>query len=423
MIIFTVEEKQRIAAIEKFFNVVRPQGLIEVRALGGKENGTIRHLHSSPRVLAHSAIMAEQTGARAPVYWSLNEINPESKYALINQSEKPLRKVRFTAGDKDILYRSTYLIDVDSVHPKGVCASDAKKAEALAVATRIIAFLTEHGWPEPVVIDSGNGIQLLYRGDHCNPNSEAWAHVLRHLAKLFSTPGAKVDTVVHNPARIARVPYTWNRKGESTLERPHRLATVLSYPQEWTPVNHGRFIYRLATEGGYTLDAKATSSKPAGDRFEVVDDIDQAVQSFIGEYPGELDVTGTAQKNSKTFFYLRHCPFAGRPHSKSTPAIILGDDFVGFSCFSDDCADYKMSDLRDLLAERTGHRSKVRFYKDRPLDLEKANKSWGDVDDLDNPEDRDRPLTAEELLAIVNEGDDEEEEYDEEEEDEDPVWN
>jgi hypothetical protein len=350
-------------------------------------------------VLAVSAMMAEQTGA--PVYWTLNPINADSKYARINKSERPMRHVRFTAGDKDILYRGNYLIDIDSVHPKGACATVEEKAEAFTIATRIIAFLRERGWPEPIVVDSGNGIQLIYRGDRCNPNSEVWAHVLRYLSKLFGTPGAKVDTVVHNAARIARVPYTWNRKGESTQHRPHRLATVISYPEQWVAVNHGGNIYRLAREGGFSLDEKTTSSSaPSGDRPELVEDAEKAVQAFIDEYPQDLDVAGTFEKNGKTYYALRHCPFAGRAHSGNLgkTTIILGDDFVGFSCFSDDCADYKMSDLRDLLVEKTGRRSKVRFYVEQPIDLDKVNDAWGGVDDL---ADEDRPLSAAELIAIL----------------------
>jgi hypothetical protein len=50
------------------------------------------------------------------------------------------------------------------------------------------------------------------------------------LASKFDTPAAHVDTGVHNAARIARLPGTWNRKGVATPDRPHRVAKLLSVP-------------------------------------------------------------------------------------------------------------------------------------------------------------------------------------------------
>jgi hypothetical protein len=42
----------------------------------------------------------------------------------------------------------------------------------------------------------------------------------------------QVDQSVHNPARICRLPGTWNRKGDSTQERPHRIAEILELPEQ-----------------------------------------------------------------------------------------------------------------------------------------------------------------------------------------------
>jgi hypothetical protein len=118
MITFTEEEKQRIYEIEKFLRFAHPgKKPVEVRALGGEANGTIRHLSPSHRSLAISAIMADQTGAQ--VYWCLNPIKADNQYAERNVTDKPMRHVRYTAGDKDIFRRSNYLIDVDSVTRKG----------------------------------------------------------------------------------------------------------------------------------------------------------------------------------------------------------------------------------------------------------------------------------------------------------------
>lgn len=44
-------------------------------------------------------------------------------------------------------------------------------------------------------------------------------------------------------------------------------------------------------------------------------------------------------------------------------AITLSGTAVGFSCFSDECADKTSSDLRNKIERLTGRKSKVRFYE------------------------------------------------------------
>src|SRR5262249_30592004 len=87
------------------------------------------------------------------VYVTLNPINPH----LLNRCR--------SAKAADVLKRRWLPIDLDPVRPTNTSATDAEKAAALDRAIAICAYLTNQEWPEPVVMDSGNGYWLLYAVD------------------------------------------------------------------------------------------------------------------------------------------------------------------------------------------------------------------------------------------------------------------
>jgi len=150
-----------------------------------------------------------------------------------------LNPVRADLGDKaasaaDILERRNLLIDCDPVKSvKDAMATDKEKAHAWDLGSRVREYLASRGWPDPAVIDSGNGMHLEYL--IALPNDEASkvliAFVLHELADRFNTPCATVDVKVADAPRIAKLPGTWVRKGADTPERPHRMAHLVFMPQ------------------------------------------------------------------------------------------------------------------------------------------------------------------------------------------------
>ncbi len=124
------------------------------------------------------------------------------------------------------------LIDIDPDRPADICATDEEKAAALRTASLVDFWMAEHGCPVGVCVDSGNGIQLLYRIEMPNDAivRQLIAGLLRSLNQQFSESGCKIDTSVHNAARIARMPGTWNTKGANTADRPHRVCRILHQP-------------------------------------------------------------------------------------------------------------------------------------------------------------------------------------------------
>jgi hypothetical protein len=163
------------------------------------------------------------------VYISLNPIKPAAR------AKAPAQMVAAKKGeassDSDIERRTRLLIDVDAPRQVAhVSASAHEKDQAIAHAEEIRLYLEGQGWPPPIAIDSGNGQQLLYRVDLPAADDGLVERALRGLAAKFPRDGGGIDLTVHNPARIMRLPCTWNRKGFDIVERPHRMARVLSMP-------------------------------------------------------------------------------------------------------------------------------------------------------------------------------------------------
>jgi hypothetical protein len=156
------------------------------------------------------------------VYFTLNPVRPD----LGNRAAKV----------SDITLRRWLLIDVDRV--KTICpdemATPEEKSEALLLAAVTCDWLTEQGWPAPVIIDSGNGAHLLYRVDL--PSTDLTrillSKVLKALATKFNNEGAEIDTKVHNASRVSKLPGTWVRKGMDCTIRPWRMAKMIGCPEQ-----------------------------------------------------------------------------------------------------------------------------------------------------------------------------------------------
>lgn len=152
------------------------------------------------------------------VYYSLNPLDATAK----------------TCNKKNVVQRRWLLIDIDSTRPKDTSATEEEKCKASEVSSAILNFLIEEHWPEPLMIDSGNGWHLIYRIDL--PNNTLSQQIIRTaigaLGDRFDTQAATVDRKVHDASRISKLPGTLARKGPNTLDRPHRLAKIVFEPSE-----------------------------------------------------------------------------------------------------------------------------------------------------------------------------------------------
>jgi hypothetical protein len=133
------------------------------------------------------------------------------------------------AKDVDIRYRDLLLIDIDRVGDTSCPASQSELDAAKVLALEIQDFLVERGWPDPILVMSGNGYHLYYILEGVPNDSDSASLVrqfLKNLASRFDNGLVGVDTSVYNASRITKVPGTVARKGIETHDRPYRMAEV-----------------------------------------------------------------------------------------------------------------------------------------------------------------------------------------------------
>jgi hypothetical protein len=136
--------------------------------------------------------------------------------------------------DEDIGTIVRLPLDFDPLRPPGLPSTAAELQAAVEARDRAVAALAAAGLPAPATAFSGNGAHALYR-----VRLRADAATREMLATLYVGWGrdfgndlVKFDTTVRNPGRVWRLYGTANRKGRSTPERPHRVATV-TLPDRW----------------------------------------------------------------------------------------------------------------------------------------------------------------------------------------------
>jgi hypothetical protein len=206
---------------------VGPDSVLEMRAIGPTGSADVRgartshfrgaDYHSVDELKADFEKLALQlNSAGYNIYTVMNRIRPD-----------------FPCGqnvtDKDVIARTSLLVDIDRTGTPKRPASDSEVSAAKSLADQVRTYLSEEGWPEPTIVMSGNGYHLYYQLANL-PNTEETTALCRraliHLAQRFDNEVVAVDTVVYNASRITKLPGTIMRKGMETVDRPYRMAVV-----------------------------------------------------------------------------------------------------------------------------------------------------------------------------------------------------
>lgn len=182
------------------------------------------------RRLSTMASEAQQySPASSGIYHSLNPVDPKE---LGTVGDKPQR-CRKRVNTSHVLSRRLLMIDIDPDRPIGQPATDQEKQSARQLLNNLLAEVRTAGWPDPAVIDSGNGYYAIFRINlPANPGDKLTSRVLEALASRFNTDSAKVDTSTADLPRLMRLPGTMNRKGHVYPDegRCHRPCHILNYP-------------------------------------------------------------------------------------------------------------------------------------------------------------------------------------------------
>ena len=270
------------------------------------------------------------------VYVTVNPVNPDLLARAVNRLRPAGRNP--TTADTDIVRRRWLLIDCDPRRASGVSSSNAEHESALAKAREIRDGLSSLGWPDSIMTDSGNGAQLMYRIDLPADDGELVRRVIGEIAKASSEQVA-IDTSVHNPARIWRLPGTMNCKGDSIPERPHRMARILEEPQDIVPVSREQMqdIVSYQSEDTQTdvPDDEWKHTMPAFD-----------LDSWIAQYCPELGSPQPWKGGRKWIFPV--CPFNEAHTNKSAVLIQEPSGAVAFKCHHNGCSGNDWRALREL---------------------------------------------------------------------------
>lgn len=308
--------------------------VVELRALNtakGTQSGYFDDLSK----LADAA--AQLSGQSPGTYVVLNRITPELLARSVNRVT-PYCKV--TTADRDIVLRRWLPIDFDAVRPTGVSANDVEHKSALAKARECAAYLATVGFPRNsmLIIDSGNGGHVLARVDLPNdePSKALIQNCLQALDLKFSDDHVKVDQTTYNAARIWKLPGTLAAKGDSTADRPHRIARILAAPEALAVAP------RAALEAlAHTLpEARPRTSGRTGG-FDL--------QSWLALHG--VQVTRSEPYQGGVRYILEQCVFNPDHKGTSAAAFQRPDGKLGYKCQHDGCQEKTWADVRKLLEQ------------------------------------------------------------------------
>ena len=324
------DREEIIRALSLWF---RPGDVFEVRVLGATSPGNrLEHTASGYFDFEHIKDAAEAVGKLygfRGVYATPNPVKPDLLARAVNRI-RPLGRNDPTTADGDVIRRRWLLIDCDAERPAGISSTDAEHEAALAKAREIRDGLSTLDWPQPVVIDSGNGAQLMYAIDLPVEDSGLIRRFLESLSAV-STDSVHVDLTVCNPARIWRVPGTMNRKGDHAEGfRPHRMARIIEAPREIVMVTEDQ----LRSSAGDTDEHAAAASQQMAASFHSEGggfDLD----AWIAAHCLNIGPAVPYKDGRKWIFPV--CPFNSAHSNRSAALFQNAAGAIGFRCLHNSC--------------------------------------------------------------------------------------
>jgi hypothetical protein len=307
----------------------------EVRVLG--PGGISKAIVDSPEA-AVRAVQALQYGAG--IYITMNAIAADA--AILKTGSSMLRRAGRgeCTTDADIGHRANFAIDVDPVRGTNTGASDEQLDAARELADKIEQELVAEGWPMPTRVDSGNGVHLYFRID-LDAQSDLPKRALEGLAARFSTPSVKVDTSVHNQARIMRMPGTWNVKGSDLAL--HRVAQLVRVGDDrlLTPEQLEAVATKSAVEMPMKSDALAEASLAD---TSLPFDVAAWLVRYGVKHGAREDWPGGGVGAHR--WVLPICPF--NPAHDQGEAVVTRSPSgpVGFRCLHDSCSQFGWQEFR-----------------------------------------------------------------------------
>ncbi len=299
------------------------------------KKGTQRGYFDDPQKMAESAFRL--SGNVPAVYFTLNHVNPALLARAANKIDSYAAN---TTTDADIVSRRCLPLDFDPIRPAGISSTDEEHAAALAKAHECKAWLTEQGWPLPIVGDSGNGGHLVYRIELPNdePSKVLLERALKKLSQKFSDDQVELDITVANASRIWKVYGTKVCKGDHMPElgRVHRYSQLLEVPDKIEIVSREQLeaIAALATE---STPSKKQSGKVQAHRLDA--------GLWLTQHGVAVESQGPYQDGTK--YILAECPL-NPEHKRSAFVIQFASGALSAGCLHESCASLDWKTLRAM---------------------------------------------------------------------------
>ena len=327
------DKESIVSALKLWF---REGDVFEIRVLDALSPEWMRpHMESGYFDYEHIPDAAEAIGKLRSfwgAYATVNPVNPDLLARACNRLRGITREA--TTADTDILSRRWLLVDCDPKRVSGVSSSDSEHEAAISMACKIRSGLSASGWPDPIMLDSGNGAQMMYRIDL---PVEDGGLVQRCIAGIATAGDDKVDVdlTVFNPARIWRIPGTMNCKGDDVKTRPHRMAQILSVPEKTGIVTPEQMEVAASW--------KTVSNSETVPCREVSDfDLD----AWIARVCPELGAPQVWKDGRKWVFPI--CPFNDAHRNRSAVLIQQSNGAIAFRCHHNSCIGNDWRKLREL---------------------------------------------------------------------------
>lgn len=346
--------KSDLAQIRRTWRLLYPAGgVIELRVIRGRASGVTSGFFDNPDSLVHA--IQSLNGHAVGAYVTLNRVNPPLFARMANRAHWPGPS---GAKDTDIPARDNLLFDFDAVRPSDISSTAVEHSAGIERARMALEWLQEaFGWPPGLVADSGNGGHLVFR--IALPN-EPWAtelikRVLRAVAAKFSDATVVVDESVHNASRITKLYGTWACKGDSTLDRPHRQATILSAPEALIEVTREQLE---AVAAGAPAEPVARNT---GNSRNVPFNIEGwMTENYIRFRPGVAYENGTK-------YVLYACPFDESHKAPDSAVFVLASGALVFKCLHNSCRSFGWRELRAKFERPIQHQADARHQTVREM--------------------------------------------------------
>jgi len=324
-----------VAAIEAAFRAIVESGtIVELRALSVPCDDGIKRTFSGffndIGLLSQAAASLSDQGAKG-VYFTPNPIKESRKTQNLNTLTVGSRGK--SAKDSDIEEIRWLLIDIDPTRKAGLSATVEEKNDGKLVCQQVLRYLTNEGFPSPLLGDSGNGYHLLYRVS--GVTSEVISDFLVHLGQMFDTDGATVDRTVFNPSRIWKVYGTWPRKGDNDAARPWREAKLLNPAEVLAPVSTQQLTGILGEAS--TKD----NSNPIFDSL-VSDSFDRLDTWIAKHFPQLGDPVQWKGKGRRWVFDV--CPWDASHTDRSAYIVQFNDGGIAAGCLHENCKGAEKND-------------------------------------------------------------------------------